>query len=92
MISKTDNKIIFVTARNAKFKNITKQHFDDININFNKFESHFIESNNKGLYIRNNVDLHEYDGIIFIDDANHNLVDVKNEFGDFVDCYKFIIE
>ena len=24
MISKTDNKIIFVTARNAKFKNITK--------------------------------------------------------------------
>ena len=85
-------KIIFVTARSSNLKNITKCHFDDVNLVLDDFDSHFIESENKGKFIKNNVNFACFDKMVFIDDAEHNLINVKEEFGDFVECYKFVIE
>lgn len=84
------NEVIIVTARNLEIKDVTIQHLNYLNI-FN-IDVHFVAGGNKGSKINDvmNKKINEYDQIVFIDDMDHNLKNVKEYFGDKVICYKFI--
>ena len=90
-------ELIMVTARNDSLKGITHEHLNYLNIY--DIEVYFACGGNKGHLIRDiighvnithDIPLHKpYDQIIFIDDLEQNLKDVKDTFGEGVDCYKF---
>lgn len=93
-----DCEVIMVTARNDSLKGITHEHLTHLDI-FD-IEVYFASGRDKGLVIKDIIDEvnieHDiehhkpYDKIIFIDDLEQNLRDVKNVFGDEVECYKFV--
>lgn len=88
----TNSEFVFVTARNIKFEEMTRVHLTDIGIDMSKYKIHFLGDYCKGKYIKNylfNNTIHT--SIVFIDDLEHNLLGVKNELSDMVQCYKFEI-
>ena len=97
LCKKIDCEVIMVTARNDSLKGITHEHLNYLDIY--DMEVYFAGGGNKGHLIKditNSVNIEcdvkkhkQYDRIIFIDDLEQNLIDVKNEFGDEVICYKF---
>lgn len=83
---------IIVTARDSQIAELTHRHLKHLNIN--DIDVHFVGSINKALKI-NEIAYQQsksYDRIVFVDDMNHNLDDVKTYFGDGVDCYKFVAD
>ena len=90
--SVSGSKIIFLTARtndpvsNNKY---TRKHFKENGLEYDNFEIHY--TNNlisKGEYINANIDLKDYDEIIFIDDYETYIKSVKDIFPNII-CYKF---
>jgi hypothetical protein len=84
-----NGKIIFLTARISAAEKITRQQFSDIGLNYNDFNIYYTNGNmEKGYYIMDNIELSNYDEIIFIDDNDVCLISVINLFPD-IKCYKF---
>lgn len=88
----TDNncRLVFVTARNKGLEQITHKHFIHLQIHNN--EIYFTDGTNKAHMIEQIIQKHmtDYDKIIFVDDLERNLNDVRTHFNDNVICYKFI--
>lgn len=82
--SSLDNncKIIFLTARNEKLKDLTLQHLIHVDvINHNKvYDIYFNE--NKGEELEKILSKEEFNDILFIDDLEENLKDVSNHLYD----------
>ena len=90
-INQTESKHFFLTARNPKFRNITEKHLEQLNIkNPNVY---YVSGKNKGEYLKNIIDKYEcgnYKRIIFVDDAEKNLEDMKKTFGDKIELFHFV--
>lgn len=65
----------FVTHRNLLFRDITYKHLSYFNLNNHPI--HFLTGSSKGDYINSNFDISKYEGIVFIDDSIHNILDVE---------------
>lgn len=81
-------KVVFVTARHKEIENITHLHLKHLGIDNRNV--YFTGRENKGVMIESILN-GEHNNIIFIDDMDHNLIDVKEHFGNKVTCYKFVI-
>jgi hypothetical protein len=84
-IENTNSTLCFLTAREntKKIKNFTKMDFDD-------FQIYFCGKIPKGEFILKNINHTFFNEIIFIDDLDQNIENVKNIFGSKIKCYKFI--
>ena len=92
IIKKLDGEIIFLTARNSSSETYTKKQFNDIGIDYNNYHVHYTNDKiTKGNYIKNNIDLTEFENIVFIDDYDTNISSV-NEYNNNILCYKFVID
>lgn len=84
--------LIFLTARNEYLNEITKKHFDYLNIP-NHFEIYYCNGTDKGLYLKNlyNTKYNNFNNIIFIDDLQQNIEDVYLHLNDLVSlkCYLY---
>ncbi len=82
-------KIIIVTARDEGIKDITYKHLKYLNVT--NIDVYFVSGGNKAKLIDKviNDNSEKYDNIVFVDDMDFNLKDVKEHFGDKVLCYKF---
>jgi hypothetical protein len=87
------SNICFLTARSDHLENIefTKKNFSQIGINYNAFTVMYSYTIPKGEYIKLNLNLDNYSQVIFIDDMDYNLQNVYNNFGNRINCYKFIM-
>jgi hypothetical protein len=76
---KANSEICFLTARenNRKTKQFTKMDFEELGLNYDDFEIHYCGCIPKGVYIKNNIDYKSYNDIIFIDDLDKNIDNVK---------------
>lgn len=83
--------ICFLTARPSHESNIefTANNFSSLKLNYDEFKVFYSHTIPKGEYIQTNIDLRGYTNIIFIDDMDHNLINVKSIFGNKIQCYKF---
>jgi predicted secreted acid phosphatase len=91
-VEELSSDLIFVTARDdTHMRDITMQHLEHLGI-VDKHVS-FSSHTNKVPYIGEYIELNKksYDKIIFIDDNDKNLNDVKTHFVDDVECYKFVM-
>ena len=78
-----------MTARNPNFRNITEKHLECLNIN--NSHVYYVSGRNKGEYLKNIIDKHgEYDKIVFVDDSEKNLLDMKKTFGEKIELYHFV--
>jgi len=90
-VKSLNGKLIFLTARDSVFEYHTIKHFVEIGLNYNDFEVHYTCNKiSKGDYIKLNIDVTEWNEIIFIDDLDINLLTVSNKLPN-VKCYKFEI-
>lgn len=79
-------KLIFVTARNSEMSNITELHLRKLNIP--EDVQIFYDSNEKGKRL---LDMQiSKNKIIFVDDLDKNLENVKEHLGDKAKCFKFV--
>jgi predicted secreted acid phosphatase len=82
--------VIYLTARQFHMESETIEHFEELGIPsdsmifFNAFE--------KGEKLRTIVGAEYKFKIIFVDDLETNLISVKNEFGDQVKCFKYVLK
>lgn len=89
-IETTDSKLCFLTARHEIYHKRTIDDLKNVNIDCNKFPIYFTNGNVKGKFIKQNiVNLLDHEHIIFIDDNNIHLENVKKEIP-FINCYKFV--
>ncbi len=88
-IAQTESKLIFVTARENNLANITKNHFDCINISNFDYSIYHIGGIPKGEFIKSNIQTDTFAQIIFIDDLISNLESVYENFTDSIILYKF---
>ncbi len=88
-IEQTQSKLIFVTARENNLTNITKNHFDCINISNFDYSIYYIGEIPKGEFIKSNIQTDTFTHIIFIDDLLSNLESVYENFGNSIILYKF---
>ena len=85
--------IVFITARNSYLKDLTQKHFNHLDIKFDN-NIYYTSGENKGIYIKNNL-LHlikKYTNIIFIDDLEHNLIDVYDQLNSLTNIKCFQIK
>ena len=86
-----NSKIEFIFKKLHIIELYTKKQFNDIGIDYNNYHVHYTNDKiTKGNYIRNNIDLTEFDNIVFIDDYDTNISSV-NEYNNNILCYKFVI-
>jgi len=90
-INDKNSKIYFITARYSDIDELTYKHFSYLDLDDLINNIYFVGNISKGNFLKNNFDLEKYNKIIFIDDNEKNLKDVKNKLGDIVDIYQFII-
>jgi hypothetical protein len=85
------SNICFLTARSGNYENreFTKNNFTSIGLDYYKFDVHYSSNIPKGEYIKNNINISNYDNIIFIDDKEFNIQNVNLYFGSRIKCYKF---
>lgn len=88
-IEKTKSKLCFVTARSNSSEQKTINELTHVNIDCNKMPIYYTNATMKGNYIKQNINLLDYEHIIFIDDNDMHLENVKKEIP-FITCYKFI--
>ena len=91
-IKETNNsKIIFITSRPKNCIPITKKHFYDLNLDYNLYEIHHLNFKPKGEFVYNNIDISNFENILFFDDHESNLENVFKYFGNLITLYKFVI-
>lgn len=88
-VKQLGGELQFLTARNKEFHASTRSHFDAIGVNYDSFQIHYTNAGPKGEYIKNNIDLSKYDEVIFIDDRDSFLANVKYHHPQ-IKCYKFV--
>ena len=87
-----NGELMFITARSHFAEDTTKKQFKTIGIDYNKFKIHYLSNTiSKGDYIKKNINLEGREEIIFIDDQDYNLDNVKNILPQ-IKCYKFVYE
>ncbi len=89
-VDKLNGEIQFLTARSAQYHYITRLHFDHIGVDYDSFKINYTDGGPKGEYIKKNIDLSGYGEVIFIDDRESFLMNVKTHHPQ-ITCYKFII-
>ena len=88
-IIKSNSQYFFLTARNPHFRQLTEKHLEQINIK--NPHIYYVSGKNKGEYLKNIIDKYEkFDRIIFIDDIEKNLEDLKKTFGDKIELFHFV--
>jgi predicted phage tail protein len=88
-IKSSESHHFFLTARNVNFKSITETHLEQLNIS--STQVYYVSGQNKGKYLKTIIDkVGKFDKIIFIDDSEKNLIDMKNIFGKDVELYNFV--
>ena len=90
-IKNKNSKIYFITARFPEVKQITYEHLDHLGIDYYNNPIYFVGNRSKGDFIKNNFNLDKYNKVIFIDDNEKNLNDVREEFGKIIDIYQFCL-
>lgn len=93
-ISKTNGKFLFLTSRNFERDDIlTKKHLKQIGLQPDDFVIHYSGGTqmNKGEYIKKYINLSDWDNVIFIDDYDKYIKEVKDIHPQII-CYKFIIK
>jgi len=88
-INETQSHHIFITTRNLEHKQLTESHLYQIGV----VSEHIYYSNgtNKGELLQQILHKYtNYDNIVFIDDLDKNLDDMKRSLGDKVELYQFI--
>ena len=95
MISKYNVSLVFLTSRHTNSIELTKKHFNQIGLNYDKFIIHYTNNEttsiNKGDYLLNGfIDMSNYEEIIFIDDNENCLESVQNLLPN-IKCYKFVV-
>lgn len=88
-IEKSNSKLCFVTARSDCYHDKTLKDLKKINIDTDKFEIYYTNAGLKGEYIKQNINLLDYENIVFIDDDYGHLENVRKEMP-YIACYKFI--
>jgi hypothetical protein len=75
-VNDTGSELYFVTARDSSMATITEKHFDSLNIDFYKGQIHYVGEMSKGIYIKSNFQLTNYNMTLFIDDRTMHLDEV----------------
>lgn len=89
-LEKINGSMMFITARNEASMEVTCEHLNDININHEKYKIHFTNNKiSKGEYIKKNININDFNDIIFIDDYESYIKSVTNIFNDKIRCYRF---
>lgn len=90
-IKSLNGTIIFLTARNLTSEKYTQNQFSQIGLDYKNYLIHYTNDKiTKGEYIKDNIDLSQFENIIFIDDYESYILSVK-EYFDNITCYKFVI-
>jgi hypothetical protein len=88
-LSTLNGNIMFVTARNKPYEDITKKHFSDIGLVYDDYVVHYTEDKiSKGEYIKLFIDISNASDVIFIDDYDEYIQSVLDICPD-IKCYKF---
>jgi Protein of unknown function (DUF2608) len=90
-IEENNSTLIFITARNPVFEQITNEHFKHLNIDNLKYQIHYLAGISKGEYIKNKIKLESYNKVIFIDDLEKNIKSVNEIFNDQINTYQFVM-
>ena len=91
-IQEKSGKIIYLTARNINTINITKKHFEECGLIYDEYNTYYTNNTiHKGDYMDEILEIDKNIPIIFIDDLDENLTNVKNNYSNSK-CYKFIYE
>jgi hypothetical protein len=88
-INKNNCELIFITARINELVDLTKHHFNCININNINYKTYHIGDTPKGEFIKSNIQINNYEHTIFIDDLITNLENVYDNFSNKIILYKF---
>ena len=87
-----NGKLMFLTARTTEFEKGTRQHLKKIGLNSDEFEIHFTSNKiTKGEYIKQKIDLSDWDDVIFIDDYE-SYIKTVTDLNPQIKCYKFIVK
>jgi len=89
-VEELNGEIMFVTARHTCSIEITKKHFYQINLDYDSYNVYYTcyPVTSKGEYIQKYIDISGKGEIIFIDDQDFNLFNVK-AMNPYIQCYKF---
>jgi hypothetical protein len=91
-IKECNGKLLFLTARNKSNHNKTKQNLTQIGITYNDNDIHYTNNTiSKGEYIKNNINVNDWDEIIFIDDYSTYIKSVSDLFPQII-CYNFVVK
>ncbi len=88
-INDTNSKLVFLTARYEYLRNTTLKHLFHLNIHNPIL--HFTGGQCKGRYIFDNLINPIPERVIFIDDLQQNINDVRNNITN-IECYLFIYQ
>lgn len=89
-INNSNSTLMFLTARGVESEKMTKKHLQQIRVSPDGFEIHYTGSKiSKGEYIKKNIDLSNWENIIFIDDYDSYIKSVMDLHPQIV-CYKFV--
>jgi hypothetical protein len=89
-ISKTNSKLVFITARSIKFKDVTFSELEKLGIDYKMFDIHFTFDYKmpKANYIDKFINLSRYNLVYFIDDNELTVKNVKTKFPQ-IECFIF---
>lgn len=88
-IKKTNSKLCFLTARYEHYHQLTIKELKNVDIDCTEIPIFYTNGTLKGNYIKQKIDLSNYEHIIFIDDNDFHLENVNKEHPHIM-CYKFI--
>ena len=88
-IKQTDSKLIFITARPKKLRQLTINQLEMLDIDTNECPVYLVGDNPKGKYIKKNIELSGFKNVVFIDDFIKNIDNVIEVFGKKIKCFKF---
>lgn len=92
-VRETDSRIMFVTARGSYLRDVTLSHFNSLKLEQIDFEKdvYHIGGQQKGDFIVQNAEFKKYDNVVFIDDLDSHINNVKDHIESLckLTCYKF---
>lgn len=90
-IKELNGEIIFLTARDRISEDFTSKHFRDIGLNYSDYKVYYTANKvSKGQYIKDNINIMNWNEVIFIDDYDFQIKSVV-ELIPWIYCYKFEI-
>ena len=94
-INNSDGVFHFITSRGSNHSNLTYSHLSRFVKHNIDGKIRFADGKNKGHVLRqllnsNKIENRQYNKIVFIDDIQKNLIDIKNEFPE-AECYQMVL-